>query len=64
MEIINFIIAVLALALAILAYRKAGGDMKSMKEEINSLREIAAEALGKVEDSIRPENKSEQTEKK
>ncbi len=54
MDVINFIIAVVALVVAILAYRRTGGDMKGMKEQINSLRETAAEALDKAEKAVRP----------
>ncbi len=52
---INFIIAVVALLIGILAYRKAGGDMKGIKEQMNSLRQMAAEALEKAEKAIRPD---------
>ena len=56
MEVINFIIAFAALAIAILAYHRATrGEIKSLKEQIDLIRESAAEALEKVEDSIRPQ---------
>lgn len=55
MEIINFIIAVAALILAGLAYhRTTNNELNSIKDQINSFRETAAEAIGKVENSIRP----------
>ncbi|MBN1559696.1 hypothetical protein JW998_05570 [candidate division KSB1 bacterium] len=55
MDFINFLIAVAALVIAVLAYRKAGGDMKGIKEQMNSLRQTAAEALEKAEKAIRPD---------
>lgn len=64
MEIINFIIACSALIIAIFAYRKAGGTLQSMKEQIDEVREVAAGALGKVEESIRPASKNDKTEQK
>lgn len=55
MNFVNFVIAVLALVIGILAYRKAGGDMNGIKEQMNSLRQMAAEALEKAEKAIRPD---------
>ena len=57
MAILNFIIAVVALIVAIAAYRKAGGDTVSLKTQVNALREKTAEALEKAEKTIRPGEK-------
>ena len=54
MAYINFIIAVIALIVGILAYRKAGGDTESLKEQVKALREKTAEALEKAEKAVRP----------
>ncbi|MBN2009967.1 hypothetical protein JW960_11545 [candidate division KSB1 bacterium] len=56
MSIINFLIAVLALVIALKAYAKAGGDTENIKQQINNLREKTAEALDKAEKSIRPKD--------
>ena len=54
MSILNFILAVLALIIALMAYARAGGDTENIKQQINNLREKTAEALEKAEKSIRP----------
>ncbi|MBC8180317.1 hypothetical protein H8E88_04250 [candidate division KSB1 bacterium] len=66
MSVLNFIIAVIALIIAIIAYNKAGGEMKSLKEQFNTLREKTAEALDKAEKAVRPteEDKLNQGTKK
>lgn len=55
MSFLNFILAVAALVIAILAYRKAGGDTENMKEQVNSLRQRTAEMLEKMENTVNPE---------
>lgn len=55
MSFINFIIAVVALVVAILAYKKAGGDTEGLKEQLTVLRGKTAEALEKAEKAIRPD---------
>lgn len=54
MTVINFIIAVVALVFAILAYRRSGGDYEDLKEQVGNLRTRTAEALEKAEKAIRP----------
>ena len=54
MDVINFIIAVVALFMGILAYRRSGGDWKGINEQMNAIRKTAAEALDKAEKAIRP----------
>jgi hypothetical protein len=56
MVVINFLIAVTALVVAILAYQKAEGS-KDMKEQLTSLRERTADTLSKMEKAIRKEEK-------
>ena len=60
------LIAVVALIIAIVAYNKAGGETKSLKEQFNTLREKTAKALGKAEEAVRPteEDKLNQGTKK
>jgi len=59
MSILNFILAIIALFIAILAYRKAGGDVEGIKQQLNSLRAKTAEALEKAEKAIRPGEKND-----
>lgn len=54
MNILNFIIAILALVIAVLAYQRSGG----MKD----LRQSTAEMLGKIEKRMR-EQEEKETEK-
>lgn len=63
MSVLNFIIAVIALIIAIVAYRKAGGNTESLKTQLNSLREKTAEILEKAEKGLRPdEEKNKENE--
>ena len=62
MPILNFIIAVIALIIAIVAYNKAGGEMKSLKEQFNMLREKTAETLNKAGKAVRPTEDGEQNQ--
>ncbi|MBC8185704.1 hypothetical protein H8E88_31850 [candidate division KSB1 bacterium] len=64
MSILNFIIAVVALVMAIIAYRKAGGDTEGLKEQLKTLREITAQALKKAEKAIRPDEETETKKEK
>lgn len=78
MTMLNFIIAIVAVVIAILAYRKAGGvpDLKKQIDQIASsvdfrksvdtlaaatetIREKTAEAIGKLEATVRGEGKEE-----
>ena len=58
MSILNFIIAVVALIIAIVAYNKAGGDKEGFKEQLNTLRQKTAETLNKAEQAIRPDKEN------
>jgi len=79
MSILNFIIAIVALIIAVLAYHKAGG-VSALKKQIEaftnlgegtaakasaSLRDKTADILGKMESTLRSqeEEKEEKTEK-
>ena len=64
MSVLNFIIAVIALIIAIVAYNKAGGDKESFKEQLNTLREKTAEALDKAEKAIRPSEEKDKDKEK
>jgi membrane protein implicated in regulation of membrane protease activity len=56
MQVVNFIIAIIALAVAIAAYyRTTRGEINTLKKQVDSLRESAAKALEKIENSIRPQ---------
>jgi len=59
MTVLTFIIAVIALLVAVLAYQKAEGS-KDLKTQINSLRKKTADALSKVEKALRREDKDDQ----
>ena len=50
---LTFIIAVVALVIAILAYRKAGGSSEGLQRQMDSIRQRTADTLGKVEKSVR-----------
>ncbi len=70
MSILALIIAVIALVIAVLAYQKAGGirDLQEQAEALrfvaDNLREKTADALDKLEKSLRKsEEKKEATEK-
>jgi hypothetical protein len=54
MDFVNFVIAVVALLIGIMAYRRSGGDWKGINEQLNTIRKTAAEALEKAEKAIRP----------
>ena len=66
MYVLNFLLAVIAIIIAITAYQKAGGEMNSVKEQFDTLREKTAEVLGKAEKAVRPtaEDKLNQETKK
>ena len=50
---LTFIVAVAALVIAILAYRKAGGSTEDLQRQMDSIRKRTADTLGKVEKSVR-----------
>ncbi len=71
MTILAFIIAIVALVIAVLAYQKAGGirDLQEQAEALrfvaDNLREKTADALDKLEKSLRKteEKKEEEASK-
>ncbi|MEW6614552.1 MAG: hypothetical protein AB1401_03645 [Thermodesulfobacteriota bacterium] len=66
MTVLNFIIAIIALVVAVLAYNKAGGvaDLKKQIESLGPLREKAADILAKFEKGLRKEGTEEKPEEK
>ena len=52
-----FLIAVAALVIAILAYRKAGGSSEALQRQMESARQKTADTLAKMEKSLRGEDK-------
>jgi len=55
-----FLIAVAALVIAILAYRKAGGSSEDLQRQMESVRQKTADTLSKMEKSLRGEDKPEE----
>lgn len=55
-----FLIAVAALVVAILAYRKAGGSSEDLQRQMESVRQKTADTLAKMEKSLRGEDKPEE----
>ena len=55
-----FLIAVTALVVAILAYKKAGGSSEDLQRQIESVRQKTAGTLAKMEKSLRGEDKPEE----
>ncbi|MFW6181223.1 MAG: hypothetical protein ACOC8N_05690 [Spirochaetota bacterium] len=56
MAVLSLILSIIAVVLAALALKKVGG-YKNIPDQLEKVREKAAEALGKVEESLRPEEK-------
>ncbi len=60
MKLIILLVAVAALVVALLAYKKAGGDTKDLTKELekplDSIREKTADTLSKMEKSLRKED--------
>ena len=56
MLVLNFIIAIIALIIAILAYQRSAGS-KDLKDQIKSLREKTADTLARMEKALRKEEK-------
>ena len=50
---LTFIIAVAALVIAILAYKKAGGSTEDLQRQMDSIRQKTADTLVRVERSLR-----------
>jgi len=54
---LTFLVAFTALVIAIMAYKKAGGSTEDIKKQMDSARQKTNEALSKVENSFRGEDK-------
>jgi hypothetical protein len=50
---LTFLIAVAALVVAIMAYKKAGGSSEDLQKQMESVRQKTADTLAKVEKSLR-----------
>ena len=66
MTVVNFIIAVIALIVAVLAYQRVGGvnDLKEQVTALDSLREKGADLIEKLEKKLRREGNEEKQEDK
>ena len=70
MSLLALIIAVVALVIAVLAYQKAGGirDLQEQAEALrfvaDNLREKTADALDKLEKSLRKSEEKKETDEK
>ena len=60
MGAITFLIAVAALVIAILAFRKTGGSSEDLQRQMESVRQKTADTLAKMEKSLRVEDKPEE----
>lgn len=63
MIVLSLILSVIALVLAVLALKRVGW-YKDIQEQLEKVREKAAEGVSKVEQSLRPEDKRTQGAKK
>jgi hypothetical protein len=59
MGFLTFLVVVAALAIAILAYQRAGGSKTDLERRLDSLRQKTADTLAKVEKSLRGKKKTE-----
>ena len=57
---LTFLIAVAALIIAILAYKRSGGSTEDLKRQVEDLRHKTVDVVSKVEKSLRGEDKTEQ----
>ena len=55
-----FLVAVAAIVIAVLAYKKAGGSSEDLQRQMESVRQKTADTLAKVEKSVRGEDKPEE----
>ncbi|MDY6856603.1 MAG: hypothetical protein SWO11_18235 [Thermodesulfobacteriota bacterium] len=64
MTVVNFIIAVIALIVAVMAYQRVGeeNDLKEQVTALDSLREKAADLIEKLEKKLRREGSEEKQE--
>lgn len=59
MDFLNFLIAVTALIIAILAYQQSAKS-RDLKTRVNFLRDITADALSRMEKTLRKEPKQDE----
>lgn len=66
MTTLNFVIAIVALIVAVLAYKRTGGtaDLRKQVESVSAFREKTADLLAKWEKRIRKEEVEEKPEEK
>ncbi len=57
---LTFLIAVAALIIAILAYKRSGGSKQDLQNQLDNLRQKTVDALSKMEKSLRGEDKRDQ----
>ena len=57
MVVLSFLVALTALIIAIMAYKKAGGSAEDMQRQVDSIRQKTNEILSGVKKSIRGEDK-------
>jgi len=60
MGFLTFLVAVAAIAIAILAYQRAGGSKADLERQLDSLKQKTADTLAKMEKSLRGEEKSDE----
>ena len=63
MAVLNFLIAITALIIAILAYQRSAGS-KDLKTQVNSLRKKTADTLAKMEKALRKGGKEDEQSSK
>jgi len=56
MIVLNFIISIIALIIAVLAYQRSAGS-NDLKTQLNALREKSADALANLEKALRKQGK-------
>jgi len=54
---LTFLIAVAALIIAILAYKRSGGSTEDLKKQVEDLRQKTVDVVSKAEKSLRGEDK-------
>lgn len=62
MAVLNFIIAIVALVIAILAYRRVVGE-NELSEQASSFRKKAADVLGKMGEALKTKEEAKGNKK-
>ena len=60
MGFIAFLIAVVALVFAVMAYKRVGGTSQDIEKQLDAAREKTADALSRMEKALRVEDKKEE----